>query len=65
MVELLEARCADDAFEIRKWSRGFRKILLLTGSSVYAHKSTLHLLADIAAGRYLVPMHEATLTTNY
>ena len=65
LVELLGTRSADDAFETIQWLRGFRKILLLTGTPVYAHESDLRLLINIAAGRELLPMLEGAFQRRY
>ena len=65
LVELLGTRSADDAFETIKWLRGFRKILLLTGTPVYAHESDLRLLINVAAGKELLPMLEGAFQRRY
>ena len=65
IVELMEARSTDSAFEMIKWLRGFRKIMLLTGTPVYRRESDLRLLINIAAGKELLPMHEATFQMRY
>ncbi|CAK0765406.1 hypothetical protein CVIRNUC_003255 [Coccomyxa viridis] len=65
LVELLEARSIDAAFEMVKWLRGFRKIMLLTGTPVYTHESDLRLLINVAAGKELVPMHEGAFQRRY
>ena len=65
LVEQLGTRSADDAFETIKWLRGFRKILLLTGTPVYAHESDLRLLINIAAGKELLPMLEGAFQRRY
>jgi hypothetical protein len=65
LVELLGARPPEEAFETIKWLRGFRKILLLTGTPVYAHEGDLRLLINIAAGKELLPMHEGAFQKRY